>query len=104
MLKSSSIARLIRTLTSAICLLLALSQTNVQGQPILITSLTCGNKVDPVGVAAGDIRFGWQMEASGSGQFQQAYEIAFASSLPNLLAGRYDTCNSAKWVTRQGIR
>src|SRR5258708_25964960 len=96
MLKSSSIARLIRTLTSAICLLLALSQTNVQGQPILITSLTCGNKVDPVGVAAGDIRFGWQMEASVIGQFQQAYAIALASYLANLLAGSYYTWHSCR--------
>src|SRR5258708_1681261 len=103
MLKSSSIARLIRTLTSAICLLLALSQTNVQGQRILITSLSCGNTVDPVGVAAGDIRFGWQMEASGRGQFQQACELALASSLANLLAGRYDTWHSGKVADRQSI-
>jgi alpha-L-rhamnosidase len=63
------------------------------GAPLRPVRLTTEHVVDPLGIDTAAPRFGWQLEAPGTGRAQSAYRILVASR-PELLPGAPDVWDS----------
>ncbi len=64
--------------------------TQAAAKPLAPLHLAVNDRINPIGVAAENIRFSWLPQDSSSGEVQTAYEIRVASSEPRLNSGQPD--------------
>jgi alpha-L-rhamnosidase len=83
-------------------LLLCLVQVVAAAEPAAV-NLVCEYKVDPVGIDTSNPRLSWQIETSGEGVMQDAYQVMVSTSRQSLLEGRDLQWDSGKVNSSQSI-
>ena len=72
-----------------------------KGQAISFNSLTCEDRLNPLGIDVTQPRLGWALRSSQRGDTQTAYQILVASSQALLNSNTGDLWDSGKVVTNQ---
>ncbi|MBC7399453.1 MAG: alpha-L-rhamnosidase N-terminal domain-containing protein, partial [Mucilaginibacter sp.] len=75
--------------------------TNSYAQ-LTVAKTLCENKVNPLGVAAQNLHFGWELSSIQNGQSQTAYQIVVGTSTDKLKAGSY-VWNSSAVKTNESV-
>jgi len=83
-------------ITGCASALLWLLTMAAHGQPFFPGSLTCEHLTNPVGIDAGQPRFGWKIEADASNFRQDAYEILVSDDPGALQRGEGNMWRSGK--------
>jgi alpha-L-rhamnosidase len=74
-----------------------------QGAPPTLTGLRAEYKENPLGIDARKPRLSWQLQASGRGVAQSAYQIRVAKTAADLQAGKSLTWDSGKVTSDESI-
>jgi hypothetical protein len=72
-----------------------------ESQAITVTSLSCEDRINPLGIDVAQPRLGWTLQSSQRGDTQTAYEILVASSQALLNSNTADLWDSGMVVTNQ---
>lgn len=98
--KLSNIAHLVFLLIFSFC-----SNVDAQAQieQISIESVTCSNRINPIGVEQGAVNFSWIMTSKNRNTSQKAYQILVAENLTDLNENKATAWNSGKMTSEESV-
>lgn len=70
---------------------------------LLVSSVECENKLNPLGIKDSSIRFSWELGANENDQYQIAYQLVVGSSLSDLINTKNAVWNSSIVKSSQSI-